>query len=196
MISEAKTYPMGSIAQRIFEAGGGPGVLVEEGQEDVIAALRLLLKNNGYDVDFVQSPADALTRLRNGNFDACLLDLNYSRDTTSGTEGLELLSRVQELDNTLAVVVMTAWGSIELAVDAMHRGACDFVPETLGQRRVAQSPGPADAAFARPAQQARPGPARTAGSRADAAGAHARPDRRAQRTGDCRIDAIGAHGRR
>ncbi len=127
MISEATNYPMGSIAQPILETAERPRVLVAEDQEDVIAALRLLLKNNGYDVDFVQSPADALTRLRNGNFDACLLDLNYSRDTTSGTEGLELLSRVQELDNTLAVVVMTAWGSIELAVDAMHRGACDFV---------------------------------------------------------------------
>src|SRR5712691_1294724 len=127
MISEAKNYPMGSIAQPILETAERPRVLVAEDQEDVIAALRLLLKNNGYDVDFVQSPADALTRLRTGNFDACLLDLNYSRDTTSGTEGLELLSRVQELDSTLAVVVMTAWGSIELAVDAMHRGACDFV---------------------------------------------------------------------
>ena len=93
-----------------------PHVLVAEDQEDVIAALRLLLKNNGYDVDFVRSPADALIRLRSGNFDAILLDLNYSRDTTSGTEGLELLSRVQELDNTLAVVVMTAWGSVELAI--------------------------------------------------------------------------------
>ena len=118
---------MGPLAQPILEAAERPRVLVAEDQEDVIAALRLLLKNNGYEVDFVKSPADALTRLRNGNFDACLLDLNYSRDTTSGTEGLELLSRVQELDNTLAVVVMTAWGSIELAVDAMHRGACDFV---------------------------------------------------------------------
>ena len=104
-----------------------PRVLVAEDQEDVIAALRLLLKNNGYDVDFVKSPPDALSRLRNGSFDAVLLDLNYSRDTTSGTEGLELLSRVQELDNTLAVVVMTAWGSVDLAVKAMHRGACDFV---------------------------------------------------------------------
>src|SRR5258708_1251784 len=127
MISEAKTYPMGSIAQPIFEAAERPRVLVAELPGDANAALRLPLQNNRYDVDFVQSPADALTRLRNGNFDACLLDLNYSRDTTSGTEGLELLSRVQELDNTLAVVVMTAWGSIELAVDAMHRGACDFV---------------------------------------------------------------------
>ncbi len=114
-------------AQPMINISERPHVLVAEDQEDVIAALRLLLKNNGYDVDFVRSPADALIRLRSGNFDAILLDLNYSRDTTSGTEGLELLSRVQELDNTLAVVVMTAWGSVELAVKAMHRGACDFV---------------------------------------------------------------------
>ncbi len=104
-----------------------PRVLVAEDQEDVIAALRLLLKNNGYEVDFVKSPAEALLALAGGGFDAVLLDLNYSRDTTSGTEGLELLSRVQALDDTLAVVAMTAWGSVELAVKAMHRGACDFV---------------------------------------------------------------------
>src|SRR5229473_4332615 len=127
MIHKAENCAMNQPVQSVVNLTDRPRVLVAEDQEDVIAALRLLLKNNGYDVDFVQAPADALTRLRNGNFDACLLDLNYSRDTTSGTEGLELLSRVQELDNTLAVVVMTAWGSIELAVDAMHRGACDFV---------------------------------------------------------------------
>ncbi|HJX83835.1 MAG TPA: SpoIIE family protein phosphatase [Candidatus Angelobacter sp.] len=118
---------MNQQVQSVVSLSERPRVLVAEDQEDVIAALRLLLKNNGYDVDFVRSPADALIHLRGGSFDAVLLDLNYSRDTTSGTEGLELLSRVQELDNTLAVVVMTAWGSVDLAVKAMHRGACDFV---------------------------------------------------------------------
>src|SRR5258708_23617395 len=99
MISEATNYPMGSIAQPILETAERPRVLVAEDPEDVIAALRLLLKNNGYDVDFVQSPADALTRLRNGNFDPCLLDLNYRPDTPSVTQGLEMLSRVQALHN-------------------------------------------------------------------------------------------------
>jgi sigma-B regulation protein RsbU (phosphoserine phosphatase) len=127
MILEAENHAMGQPAQAIVGASERPRVLVAEDQEDVIAALRLLLKNNGYDADFVKSPADALTRLRAGTFDAILLDLNYSRDTTSGTEGLELLSQVQALDKTLAVVVMTAWGSVELAVKAMHRGACDFI---------------------------------------------------------------------
>jgi len=118
---------MASAIQNIVGSPERPRVLIAEDQDDVIAALRLLLKSNGYDSEFVKSPADALKALRNGSFDAVLLDLNYSRDTTSGTEGLELLSQVQAFDSTLAVVVMTAWGSIKLAVDAMHRGACDFV---------------------------------------------------------------------
>jgi len=104
-----------------------PRVLVAEDQADVIAALHLLLKRSGYEAVFVSSPDDALEALRSRNFDVALLDLNYSRDTTSGSEGLELVSQAQIIDSTLAVVVMTAWGSIALAVEAMHRGACDFV---------------------------------------------------------------------
>jgi phosphoserine phosphatase RsbU/P len=111
-------------------------VLVAEDQEDVVAALRLLLKNSGYDAEFVKSPGEALDALRNHSFDAALLDLNYSRDTTSGSEGLELISQVQAIDDTLAVVVMTAWGSIGLAVDAMHRGACDFVQKPWDNRQL------------------------------------------------------------
>jgi phosphoserine phosphatase RsbU/P len=106
---------------------GRPRVLVAEDQSDVIAALHLLLKRNGYEAEFVSSPEEAVEALRTHHFDIALLDLNYSRDTTSGSEGLELVSQAQAIDNTLAVVVMTAWGSIELAVSAMHRGACDFV---------------------------------------------------------------------
>ena len=122
-----RTIEMVSAVQNMMQSPERPRVLIAEDQDDVIAALRLLLKSNGYDVEFVKSPAEALKALRNHSFDAVLLDLNYSRDTTSGTEGLELLSNVQALDDTLAVVVMTAWGSVKLAVDAMHRGACDFV---------------------------------------------------------------------
>jgi|SRR6185437_4241740 len=106
---------------------GRPRILVAEDQADVVAALHLLLKRNGYEAEFVSSPSDAIESLRNRHFDVALLDLNYSRDTTSGSEGLELVSQVQAIDSTIAVVVMTAWGSIELAVKAMHRGASDFV---------------------------------------------------------------------
>src|SRR5947209_5800634 len=127
VISRPRIEQMASATQELGNYPQRPRVLIAEDQDDVIAALRLLVKNNGYDVEFVKSPAEALKALRGGSFDAVLLDLNYSRDTTSGTEGLELLSQVQALDNTLAVVAMTAWGSIKLAVDAMHRGACDFV---------------------------------------------------------------------
>ncbi|PYP85713.1 MAG: response regulator receiver protein [Candidatus Angelobacter sp. Gp1-AA117] len=127
VISRPRIEQMASATQELGNYPQRPRVLIAEDQDDVIAALRLLLKNNGYDVEFVKSPAEALKALRGGHFDAVLLDLNYSRDTTSGTEGLELLSQVQALDNTLAVVAMTAWGSIKLAVDAMHRGAADFV---------------------------------------------------------------------
>lgn len=127
MICETPPEVMASPAKQYDGPSERPRVLVAEDQDDVLAALGLLLKNNGYDTEFVKSPAETIIALSTRSFDAVLLDLNYSRDTTSGAEGLELLSRVQALDNTLAVVAMTAWGSIELAVDAMHRGACEFV---------------------------------------------------------------------
>src|SRR5215510_11974851 len=127
MICETQSGTMASMAQEVAGLAERPRVLVAEDQDDVLTALGLLLKSNGYDTEFVKSPAETMRALRSKSFDAILLDLNYSRDTTSGAEGLELLSQVQALDNTLAVVVMTAWGTIELAVDAMHRGACEFV---------------------------------------------------------------------
>jgi sigma-B regulation protein RsbU (phosphoserine phosphatase) len=127
MICEAQNPVMASTTQQFSTFTERPRVLVAEDQDDVLAAIGLLLKNNGYDAEFVKSPAEALKLLGSRSFDAILLDLNYSRDTTSGAEGLELLSKVQALDSTLAVVVMTAWATIELAVDAMHRGACEFV---------------------------------------------------------------------
>lgn len=127
MICETPPEVMASPAKQYDGPSERPRVLVAEDQDDVLAALGLLLKNNGYDTEFVKSPAETIIALSTRSFDAVLLDLNYSRDTTSGAEGLELLSRVQALDSTLAVVAMTAWGSIELAVDAMHRGACEFV---------------------------------------------------------------------
>lgn len=127
MICQTESPMMAYPALKFHGFPGRPRILVAEDQADVIAALHLLLKRNGYEAEFASSPDDALEALRERNFDVALLDLNYSRDTTSGNEGLELVSHAQAIDATLAVVVMTAWGSIPLAVEAMHRGACEFV---------------------------------------------------------------------
>ena len=111
-------------------------VLIADDQEDVLTALRLLLKSEGYRFVAVSSPAGALEAVEQTVFDAALIDLNYARDTTSGTEGLDLLGRLQALDSTLPVIVMTAWANIELAVDAMRRGARDFVRKPWDNERL------------------------------------------------------------
>src|ERR671932_1628580 len=104
-----------------------PRVLIADDQPAVIEAMRLLLKGEGFEIKAVASPADVVEALSRQPFDVALIDLNYTRDTTSGQEGLDLLARLREIDATLPVVVMTAWGSVELAVEAMQRGARDFV---------------------------------------------------------------------
>lgn len=104
-----------------------PRVLIADDQPDVLAALHLLLKNEGFQIETVTSPAAVLDALSGGAFDVVLIDLNYARDTTSGREGLDLLSEIRALNRTLPVVVMTAWGSIELAVEAMQGGSGDFI---------------------------------------------------------------------
>jgi len=101
--------------------------LIADDQPDVIEALRLLLKPEGYQIETANSPASVLDNLATGEFDVLLMDLNYARDTTSGQEGLDLLRSVRQLDRELPVVVMTAWGSVPLAVEAMRDGAQDFV---------------------------------------------------------------------
>lgn len=101
--------------------------LIADDQPDVLEALRLLLKNEGFHTEAAQSPAAVLDKLRSDSFDLILMDLNYTRDTTSGNEGLDLLARIQAIDDTLPVVAMTAWASVDLAVEAMRRGVCDFV---------------------------------------------------------------------
>jgi DNA-binding NtrC family response regulator len=111
-------------------------ILISDDQPDVLEALRLLLKPEGFHTETVTSPAGALTALQERDFDALLMDLNYTRDTTSGTEGLDLLAKVQTLDPTLPVIVMTAWGSIESAVEAMRRGARDYVEKPWDNARL------------------------------------------------------------
>ena len=111
-------------------------VLIADDQPDVLEALRMLLKSEGFRTETVTSPAAALEALETREFDALLADLNYSRDTTSGQEGLDLISRIQIFDSTLPVVVMTAWGSVELAVEAMRRGARDFVQKPWDNVRL------------------------------------------------------------
>jgi DNA-binding NtrC family response regulator len=111
-----------------------PRVLIADDQPAVIEALRLLLKGEGFETRAVASPADAAEALTRQTFDVALIDLNYTRDTTSGQEGLDLLARMR--DPTLPVVVMTAWGSVGLAVEAMQRGASDFVQKPWDNARL------------------------------------------------------------
>jgi DNA-binding NtrC family response regulator len=111
-------------------------ILVADDQRDVLEALRLLLKGEGFAIETASSPGSVLTTLETRDFDALLMDLNYARDTTSGQEGLDLLGRIQRLDSTLPVVVMTAWGTVDLAVEAMRRGARDFVQKPWDNTRL------------------------------------------------------------
>ena len=113
-----------------------PRTLIADDQPDVLEALRLLLKGEGYQTEAVTNPSDVIEALKSHDFDLLLMDLNYARDTTSGQEGLDLLSRVQAVDSTLPVVVMTAWGSVELAVEAMRRGVRDFVLKPWENNRL------------------------------------------------------------
>jgi sigma-B regulation protein RsbU (phosphoserine phosphatase) len=136
MISGMQSEMAAPTMNRIPGPNRRPTVLVSEDHDDVLAAIGLLLKNNGFDAEFVKSPADALNALSRRSFDAFLLDLNYTRDTTSGIEGLELLTRAQAFDRTMPIIVMTAWGTIELAVEAMHRGASDFVQKPWDNRHL------------------------------------------------------------
>lgn len=111
-------------------------VLVCDDQPDVCEALRLLLKSQGWQAVTVESPAALLDRVRGEVFDLVLLDLNYARDTTSGAEGMDLLASLEAQGNTAPVMVMTAWSSFDLAVEAMRRGACDFIQKPWENQRL------------------------------------------------------------
>ena len=113
-----------------------PCILIADDQADVLEALRFLVKGEGYQAEAVNSPAAATDAVESRDFDVVLMDLNYTRDTTSGQEGLDLLNRIQSLDSTLPVIVMTAWGSVELAVEAMRRGARDFIQKPWDNARL------------------------------------------------------------
>jgi len=111
-------------------------ILIADDQPDVLEALRLLLKCEGYQIEGVKSPAAVLKAVEAREFALVLIDLNYARDTTSGQEGLELLKKLQALDSSLPVVVMTAWASVDVAVEAMRRGARDFVTKPWDNPRL------------------------------------------------------------
>src|SRR5438045_9153406 len=101
-------------------------VLIADDQPDVLEALRLLLKGEGFEIESATSPAGIQAALETRDFDVVLMDLNYTRDTTSGQEGLDLLTRIQAIDTMVPVVVMTAWGSVALAVEAIRPGPRAF----------------------------------------------------------------------
>src|SRR6202051_1010562 len=111
-------------------------LLIADDQPHILEALRLLLKPEGYQLEMVRMPALVLEALAHESFDGLLVDLNYTRDTTSGQEGLDLVTRVKEMDAQLPVVVMTAWGNIDLAVEAMRRGAGDFIQKPWENARL------------------------------------------------------------
>ena len=129
---------MTTTAQELVEpeARVSPKILIADDQPDVLEALRLLLKSNGYEIVSASSPAGILSALDSRDFDLVLMDLNYARDTTSGREGIELLNRIQTRDNRPPVVVMTGWGSVGLAVEAMQHGVGDFVEKPWVNSRL------------------------------------------------------------
>jgi DNA-binding NtrC family response regulator len=113
-----------------------PRILIADDQADVLAALSLLLKGERFQIQSASSPEGVLRSIDTHEFDVVLIDLNYARDTTSGSEGLDLLSRIRAADPTLPVVVMTAWGSVDIAVEAMRRGARDFIQKPWDNARL------------------------------------------------------------
>jgi sigma-B regulation protein RsbU (phosphoserine phosphatase) len=113
-----------------------PRTLIADDQPDVLAALRLLLKGAGYQTEAADSPAAVLDAIKHEKFDLVLMDLNYARDTTSGKEGLDLIERIHAVDHALPIVVMTAWATVDLAVESMRLGVRDFVQKPWENSRL------------------------------------------------------------
>jgi len=111
-------------------------VLIADDQRDVLEALRILLKGAGHQTESVTSVSGIFNALQQRDYELLMMDLNYTRDTTSGQEGLEVIPKIQALDSTLPIVVMTAWATIDLAVEAMKRGARDFVTKPWDNERL------------------------------------------------------------
>jgi DNA-binding NtrC family response regulator len=133
----APTKPRDTAASILTKVGRtAPRILAADDQQHILEALELLLKPEGYKVDVARTPLLAREAIATTFYDALLIDLNYSRDTTSGQEGLDLLSEIVALDSTLPVIVMTAWGNVELAVEAMRRGARDFIQKPWENQRL------------------------------------------------------------
>jgi len=116
-----------------------PRTLIADDDADILTALRLLLANDGYELETVSSPAALLEAIERSQFDVVLMDLNYARDTTSGREGIDLISRVHAIDPSLPIVVMTGWATVDLAVEAMRRGVRDFVQKPWENSRLLQT---------------------------------------------------------
>src|SRR3954453_2250919 len=121
---------------RVKPSEARPRVLAADDQQDILDAVAMLLRPAGYEVDTVRSPVMVREALEQRNYDAVLIDLNYTRDTTSGHEGLDLLSNIAAIDSTLPVIVMTAWANVEIAVEAMRRGARDFIQKPWDNERL------------------------------------------------------------
>ncbi len=111
-------------------------ILIADDQRDVLSALKLLFKAEQYETLAVQAPAEVLSALEQSDFDLVLMDLNYRQDTTSGSEGLQLIEDIRAIDSEIPLVVMTAWSSVTVAVDAMRRGAGDFVEKPWDNQRL------------------------------------------------------------
>src|SRR6202158_4027763 len=136
MPSSTKTPEIGLSAGLPQNLPKPPRILASDDQQHILEAIELLLKPQGYEVDVVRSPELAREVLSSSSYDAVLIDLNYTRDTTSGQEGLGLLSDIVAMDSTLPVIVMTAWGNVDLAVEAMRRGARDFIQKPWENERL------------------------------------------------------------
>ena len=136
MPSSTKTPEIGLSAGLVQSPPKAPRILAADDQQHILEAIELLLKPQGYEVDLARSPEIAREVLASSSYDAVLIDLNYTRDTTSGQEGLGLLSDIVAIDSTLPVIVMTAWGNVDLAVEAMRRGARDFVQKPWENERL------------------------------------------------------------
>ncbi len=136
MPTSAKPQGLRSLAPSHPDERRAARILAADDQQHIVEALQLLLHPQGYAVDGARSPAEVRVALASEFYDALLIDLNYTRDTTSGQEGLDLLSEIVALDSTVPVIVMTAWGNVELAVEAMRRGARDFITKPWENERL------------------------------------------------------------